>query len=452
MKNSQIGSGLVLTFVILLIAGIGCTNYQIPGRTSSEPKANNCEICHTDYERLVEIHSPDTDPPLQGYGEEAPHYEPYDRVFLGGTGYDAYKESGHFEVGCTGCHNGDSDADDKDLAHSGEFIALPSTFYEDKCSVCHLEITDNFATSLHQGAGLKRAVTMRSGLSGSSEFDQLPAHQIEGYNNNCAQCHGTCGNCHVVRPPMGGGGLLDGHNFYKTPDMLNVCVTCHLSTRGHEFLGSAPGTEPDVHLTEESYDCLSCHDGHEMHGNGAPVEQRYAYTELPECENCHSGIESANIYHTVHYDDIACQMCHSQEYNNCGSCHINGEDARIPSYMGFKIAANPLPDIKQGYDFALVRRTTAAPDNWKEYGVAEYTTFDVLPTYNYATPHNLLRLTDYTNVGGGGGCSFNCHIRDEGGTLMNKELYLFQSDLLDWEIEANSGITVDGKLPSFWPN
>ena len=452
MKNSKIGSGLFLTFVVLMIAGIGCTNYQIPGK-DTQPKANNCEICHTDYERLVEIHSPDTDPPVSGRGEEAPHSEPYDRVYLGGTGYDAFKASGHYAVGCKGCHNGDSDATEKDLAHSGDFIKHPSTVYGEKCATCHQDITDNFTTSLHNGTGEKRVVAMRSGLSGASEFDQLPTHQIEGYNNNCASCHGTCGNCHVVRPPMGGGGLSEGHNFNKTPDMLNVCLSCHTSGGGHEFLGMAPDTEPDVHLTKEGYDCLSCHDDHELHGgDGAPVDQRYAYTKLPDCEDCHAGLESENSYHSRHYDDFNCQVCHSQVYNNCGSCHINGDGARVPSYMGFKIAANPLPNIKQGYNFALVRRTPAAPDNWAVYGVDEYATFDVLPTYNYATPHNLLRLTDRTNVGGPGSCSVNCHIRDDGGVLVNKELYLFQSDLEVWEIDATTGITVDGKLPSHWFN
>ena len=452
MKNSNLGLGMVLTFVVLLLAGIGCTNYQIPGKTPPEPKENNCELCHTDYELLVEVHSPDTAPPAAGCGGDAPHYEPYDRVYMGGDGYDAFVASGHYAVGCVGCHNGDSDATDKDLAHSGEFLKHPSVEYADKCASCHETITDNFVTSIHNGTGQKRKVTMRSGLSGPSEFDQLPAHQIEGYNNNCAHCHGTCGNCHVVRPAIGGGGLSAGHNFNKTPDMFNVCITCHVSRGGHAFLGVAPGTVPDVHLTAEGYNCLSCHDGHELHGDAVPVEQRYAYTELPECESCHPDLESDNTYHSMHYDDFNCQACHSQDYNNCGSCHIHGEGARVPSYQGFKIALNPIPDVKEGYKFALVRRTLAAPDNWKEYGVPEYSNFDVFPTYNYTTPHNILRLTSRTNVGGTGGCAANCHIRDDGGTIVNKELFLFESDLLDWEIGATSGITVDGELPGSWPN
>ncbi|MEZ5082386.1 MAG: hypothetical protein R2750_02870 [Bacteroidales bacterium] len=39
---------------------------------------------------------------------------------------------------------------------------------------------------------------------------------------------------------------------------------------------------------------------------------------------------------------------------------------------------------------------------------------------------------------------------NEGGLLINKELFLFQENLLEWEISASQGITVDGKLPESW--
>jgi hypothetical protein len=234
--------------------------------------------------------------------------------------------------------------------------------------------------------------------------------------------------------------------------MVTVCVTCHISRGGHAYLGVAAGTKPDVHLTKMGYTCVDCHNSLELHGDGKKVEQRYAYNRLPTCANCHHGLDSANEYHTKHYTDFNCHVCHSQEYNNCGSCHIHGAGARIPSYMDFKIAVNPIPEIKTGFDFTLVRRTLAAPDNWQEYGIPQYSNFDALPTYNYTSPHNLLRWTDRTTVASGKLCFENCHIRNESGVLINKGLYLFEEDLLDWEIGATSKITVDGKLPESWFN
>jgi len=449
MKNSSIGYIVLMMTGMLLVGGIACTNYTIPGRDGGKVSPNSCEGCHIDYERLVEVHSPDTAPPAGGCGGEAPHYEPYDRVYMGGEGYEAYKTSGHYALGCTSCHNGIGDTGDKDEAHSGDFLRHPSTQFEAKCGECHGEITANFTTSIHQGTGQKRKVAMRSGLSGASEFDQLPAHQIEGYNNNCAHCHGTCGNCHIVRPASGGGGLSNGHNFNKTPNMLNVCVTCHTSRGGHAFLGVAPGTDPDVHQ-QAGFTCLNCHDGMELHGDGQPVEQRYEYAELPECEDCHTELGGANLYHSTHYDDFSCYVCHSQDYNNCGSCHIHGEGARIPAYMDFKLAINPIPEVKGGYDsdFTVVRRTLAAPDNWKEYGVEEYEDFDVHPTYNYTSPHNIQKWTSRTE--GGAGCSSNCHLSFSGNDTINGDLYLWQSDLLEWEVSATGFMTVDDHIPSSW--
>ncbi len=446
-----ISKSLLLALSLLIVLSIldGCKKKE----TEPEPEpltVASCEGCHTNYAHLQEVYTPDTAAPPGGCGGGAPHYEPYDRVFMGGDGYLGFKASGHYQVGCAGCHKGTDNTADKNIAHSGDFISHPSVFAEESCGACHQAIVENFATSLHHGTGQKRKVAMRSGLNGAQDFDQLPAHQIEGYNSNCAHCHASCGECHVIRPVMGGGGLPNGHAFTKTPDMLSVCVTCHVSRGGHAYLGVASGTQPDVHLTKLGYTCLDCHKTTDLHGDGNMVEQRYAYAGLPSCSDCHTGIGGANTYHSMHINDFNCQVCHSQVYNNCGSCHIHGEGARIPSYMDFKIASNPIPTIKTGYDFALVRRTLAAPDNWELFGVPQYANFDVFPTYNYTTPHNILKWTDRTQVTAGKACSSNCHIRNEGGTLVNKELYLFEDNLLAWEISATSSITVDGKLPESW--
>ncbi len=436
-------------FVMLALSGL-VIMVSCKGDDGDELSVASCVGCHTNYAHLQAVYSPDTVAPAGGCGGEAPHYEPYDRVYMGGAGYEEYKESSHYSIGCVGCHNGVDNTDDKALAHSGDFLKHPSLDYQGKCGTCHESITDDFTTSIHHGTGQKRKVTMRSGLSGAADFDQLPAHQIEGYNANCATCHGTCGTCHIVRPPAGGGGLAKGHSFTKTPDMINTCVVCHSSRGGHAYLGVAAGTQPDAHLSKAGFDCLACHTGHEMHGNGEPVDQRYAYTELPSCSDCHAGINSSNNYHAIHINDFNCQVCHSQDYNNCGACHVHGDGARIPAYLGFKIAKNPIPDIKTGYNLSLVRRAPAVQDAWSEYGVAEYANFDVLPTYNYTTPHNILKWTKRTEVAEGASCYANCHIRNDAGELINKELYLFQEDLLDYEIGASTSITVDGYLPEDW--
>lgn len=448
MKN-KVTFLVIISFTLFLLGSLTSCE-KTPSNNGEETlQVNSCEGCHTNYEHLQKIYTADTEGPVSGCGGEAPYYEPYDRVYMGGSGYEAYKKNAHYKIGCTGCHNGKGDTDDKKVAHGGDFIRHPSDFYMEKCGSCHKDIAKNFTTSLHHGTGQKRKVAIRSGLRGPEEFDKLPASHKEGYSKNCATCHGTCGNCHVVRPLSGGGGLANGHNFKKTPDMVTVCVTCHVSRGGHAYLGVAAGTVPDVHYTSLKKVCTDCHGASELHGDGKPVDQRYAYSKLPQCTNCHTKLDNSNSYHSTHINDFNCHVCHSQDYNNCASCHVHGQGARIPAYQGFKIAANPIPGIKSKYPISLVRRTLAAPDNWKEYGVPNYANFNALPTYNYTTPHNIIRWTQRTKVNTGA-CYSNCHIRNENGKLINRELYLMESDLLDWEKMATQSLVMDKKLPSKW--
>jgi thiosulfate/3-mercaptopyruvate sulfurtransferase len=376
---------------------------------------------------------------------------------MGDEGYESFKLGTHGELGCVYCHNGVDGTADKTEAHSGDFLRHPSAESREKCSVCHVYIVERTTNSLHeQGWGQKNMVVGRSGYGNHpTEFDNLPELMKSGYDTNCAKCHGSCGECHIIRPKAGGGGLLNGHNFNKTPHMRNNCTTCHVSRGGHAFFGEAIGTKPDVHLTKVGFDCMSCHTMNEIHGDGNIYETRYKMPMLPKCENCHSAIQNSNMYHSMHMDTFSCYTCHSQDFNNCGSCHVHGEGARIPSHQKFKIGMNPIPDIKP-YKMATLRQSLSAPDTWKEYGISDLANFTYAPTYKYTTPHNILRWTQRTEVdsvidSSHPQCAQACHIiKDASGNLVNEEYYLYESDLNDWEIEATKHICVDGKLPESW--
>lgn len=450
----------ILFIILVAFLAISCGKDD-DDNTNNPPSTavNSCEGCHTNYEHLKKVYTPDSIPPAGGCSGEAIVIEPYDRVYMGGKGYQEFKESEHYEQGCVGCHNGVDGTDDKKTAHSGNFLPRPSHKAEEKCKSCHADEVNRHKNSIHNGWGQQRKVCVRAGVVSeenfdATSFDKLPAEMKKGYERNCSICHASCGECHVNRPHEAGGGLMAGHKFNDEPDMVETCVKCHTSRGGHAYLGVAPGTQPDVHFTKKGFKCTSCHSKNELHGNGEFVEQRYAYNQLPKCVNCHSSIATSNSYHTMHASGsykLDCQVCHSQDYNNCGSCHIGGAGARMSSHQSFKIAMNPIPNVKKGYKFALVRRTLMAPDSWKEYGMAELSQFDKYPIFNYTTPHNILRWTTRTKVAQGGSCSDNCHIRKENDVVKNKELYLFQNDLkLPWEKSSTNGFTVDGKLPSSW--
>ncbi len=285
---------------------------------------------------------------------------------------------------------------------------------------------------------------------GVSSFDALSQRQQDGYDKHCGMCHAGCGDCHVNRPKAAGGGLYKGHQFSRTPDMRDVCVSCHTSRGGHAYFGLGAGAQPDVHLTMAGFTCLDCHSRMQIHGDGRTYANRFESDLVPRCEYCHNNMADSNTYHEAHIETFDCHVCHSQDYNNCGSCHIGGEGARIPSHLSYKIGINPIQDLRP-YKFSLLRRTLAAPDGWEKFGIAHMPNFDAKTTFNYTPPHNILRWTTRTQVPEGGNCSDSCHIVTENGKQRNRELYLFASDLKrDWEKNANKHIVVDGKLPEDW--
>jgi len=471
---NKLFSNLIILFTVFLLFTIGCTDKKITDIPTDDEvlaKVNSCEGCHTNYTHLKENYTPD--PPStggHGCGGDAPHYEPYDRVYMGGEGYDDFKNDIHGKLGCVTCHNGIDGTSDRTLAHSGDFTKEPSHIANEKCASCHPSIVARTTNSIHeQGWGQKMMVIKRGGYGDKPEdFAKCPEELKEGYQNNCFTCHGTCGECHIIRPKIMGGGLSKGHSFIKTPDMREVCAGCHVSRGWDAYAGISTGIR-DVHYQKAGFTCMNCHSMDEVHGNGEIQETRFKVPDLPKCENCHTNLnDPTNIYHTTHINDFNCQTCHSQDYNNCGSCHIGTDDgARIPSHLKFKIAMNPIPTIKTQYKMSTVRESLSAPDSWDHYGVPTLANFDVAPTYKYTTPHNILRWTartDTTVVDSGNAavshpkCAQACHvIKLNDGTYRNREFYLFNENpedphggLEDWEKNANKDIVVDGKLPVWW--
>ena len=96
--------------LINLFLNVGCTEKKVtdpPTGDESLAKVNSCEGCHTNYDHLKANHTPE-DPPEDtgGCGGAPPFHQPYDRVYLGGSGYEAFKNDIHGKLGCVTCHNG----------------------------------------------------------------------------------------------------------------------------------------------------------------------------------------------------------------------------------------------------------------------------------------------------------------------------------------------------------
>jgi hypothetical protein len=444
MKKS---SFLLLLPVLLLTLALGCSE-DADDPTPVVPVENQpmtCIECHSNRYVLEKVADP-LPPPSEGEGGcggTLPELAAWEHVFIGGNNGEQFLTSSHGRIPCVDCHGGVSPAVGKAQAHGDpDFVKYPSQEPETYCGPCHPTISANDKHSLHtQGFGQKYMVAKRGGFP---SYEQFPDELHKGYDKNCGKCHASCGECHVQRPRQAGGGFIAAHKFQKTPDMRLNCTACHSARVAHAYFGEQFGYEKDVHYNNPGPHCIGCHSGSEMHGNGKVYTQRYAYPSMPQCEDCHSGVSKANTFHSLHWDAMSCQTCHSQDFQNCGSCHVN-TGVRNGPYMGFKIGMNPMPEVKR-FKYVVLRNAPAAADTWSAYGVPQLANFNSEPTFRMATPHNIQRWTNRTKVQPGESCTAACHIKDG----KNKEFYLFEEDLQSWEVEANKPVVVNGKLPAGW--
>lgn len=346
---------------------------------------------------------------------------------------------------CIQCHGGQGGTEDMTAAHKG-VVTDPTKDKESAeklCGTCHADITKAQLASLHYDShGYDTIVGARLG-------DAPESHQAweQAQANHCSSCHTTCGQCHVSQPTSVGGGLISGHQFKSIQAFTRTCTGCHGSRVNAEYTGLNEGIAADVHWTKAGMACFKCHTGEALHGmtgaEGAPGEktERYDGEPLPACLDCHpnSAPGKGEIQqHNVHGEKLACQVCHSVENKSCYSCHVQTNDEGTPFYkiepsvMDFEIGLNPKKSEERPWDYVVLRHAPIDPDNFAFYGKDVLANFDALPTWKYATPHNIQRITPQNKTCDG------CH--------GNSEVFLSESDLKPYEVEASRGV-IPAKLP-----
>ncbi len=353
--------------------------------------------------------------------------EPWERVWIDA---DTYSEDIHSYINCTDCHGG-TDSEDMTTAHDGMSAEVASS--PEVCGRCHVDNAMPAADSLHN--------TLRgydTALYARSAPEHYPAIE-EMESNHCNSCHATCGDCHVSQPTSVGGGLLDGHDFVSTPSMSRNCTACHGSRVKNEYYGANEGISSDVHFRARM-SCTDCHEADEMHGmDMADVNHRYDGAPQPSCESCHADVltEDSDIrQHAVHEPGLlACQVCHSAAYVNCINCHVSQTDDGTPFYtvesnfFGFYIGANPNPTDERPYEYVPVRHVPIDVDSFSYYGEGLLPNFDSRPTWVYATPHNIQRITPQAES-----CR-SCHTNDT--------VFLTPDQVADGEQQANHDVILD---------
>lgn len=321
---------------------------------------------------------------------------PHEKVFVADT---FVRDPYHGVMGCQECHGGDPGNPDYLTAHDGVVRDPSHPPGGSVCADCHPEIADSSRTSLHTTlAPFARLVRTRASTS-----PDIRASVDRARATHCSACHISCGQCHVSRPTYVGGGLMDGHVFQRKPPMRETCTACHSSRIAQEYFGHNGGTLPDVHWRERFFDCMRCHDGKEMHGDGLEPKDRYHVANAPRCEHCHLDIYGEDApngtQHRTHRDLVSCHVCHSQPYASCYDCHLALDDFGFRYYrssvtvLNFKIGRNAQPTPLRPETYVLLRHVPVTSKTFAYYAKDGLSRFAALPTWKPATPHNIQRRT-----------------------------------------------------------
>jgi len=357
-----------------------------------------------------------------------PPLEAWEKVFVKDQ---KFPETMHARVGCITCHGGQEGATGMDEAHNG-VVADPVA--DDVCVACHGDITKTDAHSLHSDLGGYRTVLYAR--SEPDKYDRIDAMMEE----QCSACHTSCGQSHVSRPTNLGGGLHTGHQFKQIPPMNLTCTGCHGSRVNDEYKGLNEGILADVHWKKAGMACFACHSEDQMHGALGEKAHRYDGAPTPDCHECHEDVKAGdgNPQHTEEH--LACSVCHSTAYKQCYSCHVQKSDEGVPFFklekteMDFKIGLNPLQGPDRPWKYVVLRHAPIAPDVFDYYGKDLMPNFDAVPTWKYATPHSIQRITPQNET-----CE-NCH--------GNADIFLTEDDVLPDELKANEPVIVT-EIPSF---
>jgi len=353
-------------------------------------KNGNCISCHSDASHLMKNVKPAEAPPEDGCATATSR-----PAFLDVFVKPAFTETVHGEIGCTGCHGGDSEATTAADAHNN---LTPGS---QTCVNCHQDISQRHETSLHKTLnGMRHALELRSG---AENFHSLET----AWNADCASCHAECADCHITQPAAIGGGV------------------CHGSRAGGEYLGNLHGVEPDVHF-EAGMHCLDCHKN-DLHGDGNEYLTRWEVKDSPRCTDCHQTVPNQTaLAHDSSHEDVSCQVCHSQPYQNCSNCHATMEDGQYSrtvesKQLDFKIGKNTAENYH--YDIVPLRNNPASRDSFDYFDENLLPHHDAYPTWRTAAPHNIQRITKQNRSCG------DCH--------GNEEIFLKEIDLDPNGADAN---------------
>jgi hypothetical protein len=253
------------------------------------------------------------------------------------------------------------------------------------CENCHMDIADDFTTSLHYtGAGMKGEYEVGAAEEFGIDMDVY-------YSDwNCANCHATtCDKCHVNYTASYPG----GHKFTEVG--MEACDKCHFKKQTSTFVGDVlahnnipvEGPEtfhpPDIHYVI-GFTCTDCHTEEEMHGTGVEHATMLEAVTV-QCEDCHMSpgktvngmtVEQFSTdvpAHEIHEDKLSCAACHAGWMPTCVNCHLETRKGTKVVIDDFHLAIAADGKIKPFINM------TAIYDNATHVGYGEWMPHTISP-------------------------------------------------------------------------
>ena len=229
--------------------------------------------------------------------------------------FDSYRQSIHGEFSCTDCH-----ADIEEVPHDDRLEKVD-------CSLCHDEVTEIYAGSMH-------------GLAAQKDDPDAPS---------CSDCHGI----HNILPSSNPESRTSHQHLAET------CIQCHqdqILIEQHElpnaekierYLNSVHGVANISKPGSKAATCNDCHGSHDVRASDSPEAQVSRQNVVKTCGKCHSDVltdyyQSAhgNLAKAGNPDAPVCTDCHGEHQiqnpdnpestvsryriaTTCAKCHEN---------------------------------------------------------------------------------------------------------------------------------
>jgi hypothetical protein len=332
------------------------------------------------------------------------------------------------------------------------------------CTACHgSRVKDEYF-------GLNNALYARNrlhsaSLAASDPFGgatlQPDVHRADGM---------TCDACHAGAE-MHGSGVTAGVDRYGVTGRTQ-CLDCHQpSSAGNPFHSTAHVQAMSCHVchAQPYKSCFSCHTqetaaGAAWFASNVTDPTRDARRVPPAWSSATTYASGAYVtYGAVEYRSLQAGNTNHLP-DEVASAWWTAEAAPLPAgdaLMTFRAGRNPKYGILAGAPaYAVLRHAPVDADTftYTEEGTPApglIPSLTALPTWKYATPHNIARTSPITQDPDGGGplnaCS-NCHGTNYGAFWLTDAL----DDAHGWvpaastfEVDANAGVRLDAPIPGF---